>query len=54
MEGGPFTRKDPATGRESCLDLFIVSQELRVHVKKLVIDEKRKMTVARVTKKIIK
>ena len=28
VKGGPGTRKDPATGVESCLDLFIVSREL--------------------------
>ena len=28
VEGGPFTRKDPASGNISCLDLFIVSKEL--------------------------
>ena len=26
VQGGPFTRKDPATGNESCLDLFVVSR----------------------------
>ncbi len=25
VTGGPFTRQDPATGKESCLDLFVVS-----------------------------
>ena len=27
VEGGPFTRKDPANGKESCLDLFVVLRE---------------------------
>ena len=28
VQGGLFTRKDPATGVLSCLDLWIVSKEL--------------------------
>ena len=32
VEGGPFTRQDPATGALSCLQLFIVSKELRPYV----------------------
>ena len=32
VEGGPFTRKDQATGNLSCLDLFVVSRELLPHV----------------------
>ena len=51
VEGGPFTGKDPATAKESCLDLFIVSENLRPHVAKLVIDAKREMTTARAIKK---
>ena len=50
VEGGPFTRQDPATGKESCLDLFVASRELRPFISKLVIDNDRKMTVSRVTK----
>ena len=45
--GGPFTREDPATGKLSCLDLFIVSRELRPYVSKLFVDSGRKMVVAR-------
>ena len=33
VEGGPHTRKDPATGKKSCLDLFVVSRELLPFVK---------------------
>ena len=50
VEGGPFTRKDPATGNLSCLDLFIVSRELSPYVKKLQIDSKQKMPIARAVK----
>ena len=50
VEGGPFTREDPATGILSCLDLFIVSKELRPFVTKLTIDKEKKMTVARAIK----
>ena len=38
VQGGPFTRKDPATGNQSCLDLFIVSRELLPYVNNLLID----------------
>ena len=48
--GGPFTRKDPATGKMSCLDLFIVSKELSPYVEKLQIDCERKMPIARAVK----
>ena len=51
VEGGPFTREDPATGKRSCLDLFLVSRELRPFVDKLIIDSNRKMAVSRVIKK---
>ena len=51
VEGGPFTRIDPATGKLSCLDLFIASKELRPYIAKLIIDSKREMTVSRPTKK---
>ena len=47
VEGGPYTRVDPATSKLSCLDLFIVSRELRPHVKNLFIDSKRKWKIAR-------
>jgi hypothetical protein len=50
VEGGPFTRRDPATGNQSCLDLFIVSRELRPFVKKLKINSERIFTPARVVK----
>ena len=48
VTGGPFTREDPATGGLSCLDLFVVSEGLRPHVKRLVIDSKRDMVASRV------
>ena len=51
VEGGPFTRKDPATGKESCLDLFIVSRELLPYVSNLYIDSGRKIAVSRAVKK---
>ena len=47
VQGGPFTRKDPASGKGSCLDLFIVSRELLPYVKSMKIDSKREITVAR-------
>ena len=50
VQGGPFTRKDPSTGSQSCLDLFIVSRELSPYVKKIVIDSKRDWTVGSVVK----
>ena len=43
VQGGPFTRRDPATGKESCLDLFIVSRELLPFVSKLTIDSGREI-----------
>lgn len=51
VDGGPYTRKDPATGTISCLDLFVVSRELLPYVKKLLIDKEQKMTPARAIKK---
>ena len=51
MEGGPWTRKDPATGKMSCLDLFIASRELVPYINKVVIDKDLKMTPARTKKK---
>ena len=50
VEGGPFTREDPATGKESCLDLFVASRELRPYITNLTIDKERKMAVYRVIK----
>ena len=47
VQGGPFTRKDPASGKLSCLDLFIVSRELVPYVESLKIDSKREFAVAR-------
>ena len=50
VTGGPYTRKDPATGNLSCLDMFVVSRELLPFVKKLQIDSQREMAVARAVK----
>ena len=50
VEGGPFTRVDPASGNMSCLDLFIVSKELLPYVDKLVIDKERKIIPTRAVK----
>ena len=50
VTGGPYTRKDPATGKQSCLDLFVVSRELLPYVKKLEIDSQREMAVGRSVK----
>jgi hypothetical protein len=50
VRGGPFTRKDPATGGESCLDMFVVSRELVPYVKNMFIDSKRECTVGRAVK----
>ena len=47
VEGGPFTREDPASGAKSCLQLFILSTELKPFVSKLYIDSSRAMGVAR-------
>ena len=46
--GGPWTRVDPATGKGSCLDMFVISSNLRPYVESLVIDAARKVTPARV------
>ena len=51
VTGGPFTRLDPATGGQSCLDLFIVSKEMLPYISKLEIDSKRKLNIARAEKK---
>ena len=48
VEGGPFTRVDPATGKMSCLDLFVASKNLLPYVSKLLVDSERKMAVYRV------
>jgi hypothetical protein len=50
VQGGPFTRLDPATGKLSALDLFIVSKELKPYVEKLTIDSSRKIAVSRKVK----
>jgi hypothetical protein len=50
VTGGPFTRRDPATGNMSCLDLFIVSRELRPHVRSMLIDSKMEFTPSRAVK----
>jgi hypothetical protein len=50
VEGGPNTRKDPATGNMSCLDLFVISRELRPFVSSLVIDKEQKFTPYRAIK----
>ena len=42
VEGGPFTRKDPATGRETCINLWLCTVGLVPHVKSLMIDKDRK------------
>ena len=47
VEGRPFTSEDPATSAMSCLQLFIVSTELKPHVSKLYVDSARTMGVAR-------
>jgi hypothetical protein len=51
VQGGPFTRKDPASGKESCLDLFVVSSELRPYVKSLMVDSDREITVSRAVRR---
>ena len=50
VKGGPFTRKDPATGKESCLDLFLVSRELLPFVSRLFVDSARSLKIARVVR----
>ena len=50
VEGGPFTRLDPASGVLSCLDLFVVSRELWPYVSSLFIDSQKKWTLARTLK----
>ena len=48
--GGPFTREDPATKGRSCLDLMVVSSNLRPFVKEMKIDSEKEITVSRVKK----
>ena len=50
VQGGPFTREDPATGIMSCLDLWIVSRELLPYVSSLVIDQDKNITPHRAVK----
>ena len=50
VTGGPYTRKDLATGVMSCLDMFVVSRELLPYVQKLNIDSQREMAVGRSVK----
>ena len=50
VQGGPYTRSDPATGNRSCLDLFVASRELMPYVTNLSIDSERKNTIARIVK----
>ena len=50
VQGGPFTRIDPATGIQSCLDLFVVAGELLQYVDNLSIDSKREFAVGRAMK----
>ena len=51
VEGGPFTRYDPADptsdSKKSCLDLFIISKELLKYVDKLIIDKNFTFTPSR-------
>ena len=47
VRGGPFTRKDSASGKESLLDIWLCTTSLASHVKELYIDSSRKWTVAR-------
>ena len=47
VEGGPYTRKDPATGKMSCLDLFVASRELLPYIKKLSINKDLKKYISK-------
>ena len=47
VRGGPFTRKDSASGKESLLDIWLCTTSLASHVKELYVDSSRKWTVAR-------
>ena len=45
--GGPFTRKDPASGKLSCLDFVIISINLLPFFKSITIDSERKFSPIR-------
>ena len=47
VKGGPFTRKDPASGNMSCLDMFVVSTDLLPYVQSLVIDSQQELAMTR-------
>jgi hypothetical protein len=47
VTGGPFTRKDPASGNMSCLDMFVVSTDLLPYVQSLVIDSQQELAMTR-------
>ena len=47
VEGGPFTREDPATGHLSLLDIMIGSASLRPYVTSLYIDSSRQVAAKR-------
>ena len=47
VEGGPFTRVDPASGKLSCLDYAMASVGLRPYVASMVIDSARKFGMER-------
>ena len=47
VEGGPFTRVDPASGHRSCLDLWLCTTSLIPHIKSLMIDKERRLRLAR-------
>ena len=52
VQGGPFTREDPANkDKKSCLDLFVINQDLRPYLSNLVIDSQRRMAPVRAVKK---
>ena len=47
VKGGPFTRRDPANGSESLLDLWLCTAGLAPYLKELIIDSNRSWEVAR-------
>ena len=47
VEGGPFTRLDPTTGKLSCLDIMVCSVGLVPFIDKLIIDSDRKFAAKR-------
>ena len=52
VQGGPFTREDPTNkDKKSCLDLFVINQDLRPYLTNLVIDSQRRMAPVRAVKK---